>query len=154
MSEHDEGRRHIIFTLIIGIALLIRWLNIVERIWTVDLAVLITLIGGYKFFYATVYELISERRIAVDAAVTVAALAALYVGEYFAAAEVIFIMLIGEALEHYAVGQTRRALHDLARAIPHIAHVLRNGDTVDVPVSELQVGDVVVVKPGERIPVD
>jgi len=148
------GVRHIAFTAVVGIALLLRWLNIVQSLFGIDFAAIIAVIGGYKFFYETIYELLFERRIATDAAVAVASAAALYVGEYFAAAEVILIMLIGEALEHYAVGQTRAALKELARAVPSIAHLVRDGEVVDVPVSDIKVGDVVLVKPAERIPID
>lgn len=154
ITLHDEGRRHIAFTAIIGIALLLRWLNIIPSIFGIDFAAIITVVGGYKFFHNTIYKLAFERKVAVDAAVAVAAAAALYVGEYFAAAEVILIMLIGEALEHYAIGRTRAALSELASAIPTVAHLLKDGETVDVPVEAISCGDTVLVKPGERIPVD
>lgn len=150
----DVGIRHIAFTAVIGIALLLRWLNIIQSLFGVDFAAIIAVVGGYKFFYDTIYELLFERRIATDAAVAVASAAALYVGEYFAAAEVILIMLIGEALEHHAVGQTRAALSKLASAIPSIAHLVKDGEVIDVPVSDVRVGDIVLVKPAERIPID
>jgi Cu+-exporting ATPase len=154
LALHDEGKRHLAFTAVIGVALLLRWLNIIQSVFGVDFALIVAIIGGYKFFYGTIYELIFERKIAVDALVAVAAGAALYASEYFAAAEVILIMLIGEALEHYAVGQTRAALSELASAIPDVAHLVKDGEVFDVPVERLSVGDIVLIKPGERIPVD
>ncbi|MFA4016636.1 MAG: hypothetical protein RUDDFDWM_001746 [Candidatus Fervidibacterota bacterium] len=154
LALHGEGKRHLAFTVVIGVALLLRWLNIIQSVFGIDFAFFITIVGGYKFFYGTIYELVFERKIAVDALVAVAAAAALYAGEYFAAAEVILIMLIGEGLEHYAVGQTRAALSELASAIPDIAHLVKDGEVYDVPVEKISVGDIVLIKPGERIPVD
>ena len=79
----------------------------VKRVGGFDLAVLLALFGGYPIFWSSLRELL-RRRISADLAVALAALAALYMGEYVAAAEVVIIMLLGEALEELAVGSFRR----------------------------------------------
>jgi Cd2+/Zn2+-exporting ATPase len=57
-------------------------------------------------------------------------------------------------LESYALDKTRRSIRALLNLAPHTAKVRRNGAEVTLPVAELLVGDLVVARPGERIPVD
>jgi Cu+-exporting ATPase len=74
---------------------------------------------------------------------------------YFeAAALVVTLILLGRMLEARARGRTGDAIRRLVGLQPDTAHALRNGIPVDVPVGELAVGDLVVIRPGERIPVD
>ena len=75
-------------------------------------------------------------------------------GEYLAAAEAMFIMLVGEGLEAYAAGRTEAAIHKFVEQLPHRARVLRDGEEVDVPVQDLVPGDTIVVRAGERISAD
>jgi len=64
------------------------------------------------------------------------------------------IMLLGHWLEMRSVLGASRALEELVKIMPSEAHLLKNGETVDVRVDELKVGDTVLVKPGEKVPVD
>lgn len=73
---------------------------------------------------------------------------------YESSAVVITLVLLGRLLEARAKGRTSEAIRKLMGLAPRIAHVVRGGKEVDVPTDEVRVGDVVVVKPGERIPVD
>jgi Cd2+/Zn2+-exporting ATPase len=73
---------------------------------------------------------------------------------YQEAATVIFIMLLGEFLEHLTVGKTRKAIASLIQLSPKTAWVRREGKEVQVPIEEVKSREVVIVKPGERIPVD
>ncbi|MER3441075.1 MAG: hypothetical protein C4296_06860 [Gemmataceae bacterium] len=66
----------------------------------------------------------------------------------------VFIGLVGECLEAITFDRTRRALRRLAEICPSMALLLRNGQEVKVPVSELRAGERVLVRPGKRIPVD
>src|SRR5256885_1073676 len=83
-----------------------------------------------------------------------AAIAASSVGEFVAAGEVAFIMLLGEQLENYTIRRARRSLGNLLSLVPPTARVRRDGKEEQVAASELQVGDIIVVRAGERIPVD
>ena len=69
-------------------------------------------------------------------------------GQPPAAAEVIFIRLIGEALEGFAVSRTRKAVREIASLVPQKARVRREGEEVEIPVEHVVPGDV-VVRPGE-----
>ncbi|MGE5586309.1 MAG: heavy metal translocating P-type ATPase [Bacillota bacterium] len=73
---------------------------------------------------------------------------------YESSAVVITLVLLGRFLEARAKGRTSEAIRKLMGLAPRAAHVVRGGKEVDVPTDEVRVGDVVVVKPGERIPVD
>ncbi len=69
-------------------------------------------------------------------------------------ATLIDVMLLGHWIEAKSVLGASRALEELVKVMPTTAHLAKNGDTVDVPVTELKPGDVVLVKPGEKIPAD
>ncbi|MCC4769755.1 copper-translocating P-type ATPase [Methanosarcina sp. DH2] len=64
------------------------------------------------------------------------------------------IMLLGHWLEMRSVMGASRALEELVKIMPSVAHLRKNGETVDVPVDQLKIGDRVLVKPGEKVPVD
>lgn len=77
------------------------------------------------------------------------------VNVYFEAAAVIVVLiLLGRFLEARAKGRTSEAIRRLVRLQAKVAHVVRNGQTEDIPISEVILGDIVSVRPGERIPVD
>jgi Cu+-exporting ATPase len=73
---------------------------------------------------------------------------------YEATAVVITLVMLGQALEARAKGKTSRALRRLLDLRPRSATVVRGGEETEIPAQEVQVGDLVVVRPGERIPVD
>ncbi len=111
------------------------------------------LMGGVPRFIAGFKDAL-RGRITVNVFVTVALATTVAVGEFRPAAVIIFIMAVVGALESYTLDKTRRAIRDLLRLAPVLATVRRDGVEVPVPAAELQVGDIVVVRPGERIPVD
>ncbi len=95
-----------------------------------------------------------NREFNINFLMTVAALGALFLGEYLEAATVIFLFAIGEALEGYTADRARDSLRSLIALKPPTAHRIVGDQTEVVPVEELQVGDFVRVLPGERIPMD
>lgn len=90
----------------------------------------------------------------IDVLAVTAIIATVLVGEYWASLIIVLMFTGGEALEEYAAGRAKRELTALLTRSPQIAHVERDGASVDVAVGELNIGDVVVVKPGELVPVD
>jgi Cu+-exporting ATPase len=67
---------------------------------------------------------------------------------------ILTLILLGNLLEHMAKGRASEAVRKLMDLQPTIAHVLRDGAEIDVPVESIEVGDLLLVRPGERIPVD
>jgi len=117
------------------------------------LAVVAIIFGGFQRFIAGFKDAF-QRKITVNVFVVVALLATMAIGEFRPAAVIVFIMAAAGALESYTLDKTRRSIRDLLDFAPATATVRRQGQEVIVPVAELQVGDIVVVKPGARIPVD
>ncbi len=117
------------------------------------LALIATLFGGFQRFIAGFKDLFS-RRITVNVFVVVALIATLAIGEFRPAAIIVFIMAVAGALETYTMDKTRRSIRDLLDFTPKTATVRRDGQEVTVAVADLQAGDRVVVRPGERIAVD
>ena len=73
---------------------------------------------------------------------------------YEAAAVIVTLILLGRFLEARAKGRTSEAIKRLVGLQAKSARVLRNGETIDVPLQDVQTGDVIVVRPGEKVPVD
>ena len=117
------------------------------------LAVAAVFLGGTPRFISG-FKDISRGRITVNVFVTVALAATIAIGEFRPAAIIILIMSVVGALESYTLEKTRRSISDLLNLAPQNATVRRNGEEITVAVAELQIGDRVVVRPGERIPVD
>ncbi len=90
----------------------------------------------------------------IDFLMVVAALGAAAIGEYAEGAMLLVLFSLGHGLEHYAMGQARKAIRGLGRLTPKVAWVKRGEQFVEVPVAEVAVGDRVRVRPTERLPVD
>jgi len=94
------------------------------------------------------------RHLSIELLVTVAAVGALVIGEVWEAAAVTFLFMFGAWLEMRTMGQTRGALKALLSAAPATAVVLRDGEAVEIAAQAVQPGETVLVKAGQRIPVD
>ncbi|MGI8988272.1 MAG: FtsH protease activity modulator HflK [Bryobacteraceae bacterium] len=152
-EERQERIRYYGFAAFVGILLLLNWLGIFKTIFGIDTAVIITLLAGYKTFYNSISALL-EKRISADVALCVAVIAALAVGEYLAAAEAMFIILVGEGLESYAAGRTATAIRRFVEQLPRRARVLRDGREEEIDAASLIPGDLIAVRAGERIAAD
>ncbi|NOX90029.1 MAG: cadmium-translocating P-type ATPase [Calditrichaeota bacterium] len=93
-------------------------------------------------------------RFDIDFLMVVAAAGAALLGNWAEGALLLFLFSLGHSLEHYAMDRARNAIRALGQLTPKTARVRREGRETEMPVEELQKGDVVVVRPGERIPVD
>ncbi|MBM4074615.1 MAG: hypothetical protein FJ267_03115, partial [Planctomycetes bacterium] len=116
-------------------------------------ALLAAILGGARIFYHALDGLLSGK-IGADLALTIACLSAIILGEHQAAGLVVLISLIGESLEGYTMDRARWAVRETYSLQPTIAHLTRDGRERDISISELGPGDFVVIRPGERVPVD
>ena len=151
--DRRERIKYVGFTAVVGVLLLLNLFGIFDSVLGVDTAIILALLAGYKTFYRAIAELL-ERKISADLAIVIAATAALAIGENLAAAEAMFIMLLGEGLEAWAAGRTERAIHRFVDQLPHHARVIRDGEEVEVDVEDLVPDDVIAVRAGERISAD
>lgn len=151
------GRAEMIFSLVCGALLLAGWLlgRTQGESATVPLAlfVLAYLAGGF-FTVREAFENLRARQLKIDSLMIVAAAGAAALGQWAEGALLLFLFSIGHALENYAMGRARRAIEALAELRPEVALVRRGNEMVEVAVGTLIIGDVVVVKPDERVAVD
>ena len=148
---------------ICGILLLLGWL-VLHLNW-IGLALLILsaayVIGGYESTKKGLTTLWQEKELDVDLLMIVAALGAASLGlwrrEYHLiidGAILILIFAVSGALESFAMQRTERNIQSLMAVTPDTARVIHNGRESQIAIAKLQVGDVVLVKPGEMIPTD
>jgi Cd2+/Zn2+-exporting ATPase/Cu+-exporting ATPase len=126
------------------------WRLFMDRDW---LAFAGTVIGGFPI-YQEAWENLRKRRMTMELSMTIALLSALAIGQFFTAIVIAFFVLFAELLEGYTVGGGRRAIEKLINALPRHVTVRRNGQESELPADELSTGEVIVIRPGERIPVD
>ena len=117
------------------------------------LGVLCTLVGGFPIFHEA-YENIVQRRMTMELSMAIAIVAALAIRELFTALVITLFVLVAEILEGLTVGRGRTAIRRLVGLLPTTATVRRNESWKDVETQEITPGDVVLVKPGARVPVD
>ena len=110
-------------------------------------------VAGWRIVRSAVRALM-VRDIGIDALVTVAAVGAILIGNYWEAAAVTFLFAVGNALESATLNKTRSALQELIAVAPDVAVVLRDGEQVTVDAAEVATGETVIVKNGAKVPVD
>jgi Zn2+/Cd2+-exporting ATPase len=115
---------------------------------------LFMLITVYPIARSGINTLRINREFNINLLMTIAAVGAVVIGEYLESATVIFLFAIGEALEGYTTERARRSLRSLLALAPPRAIRLHDGGEELVAVEALQIGDRMLVKPGERIPMD
>ena len=111
------------------------------------------LVGGSTFVPSTLRRL-GERHIGVGTLMTIAAVGAVLLGEVGEAAMLAFLYSISEGLEEYSLARTRRGLRALLSLVPEQATVRRAGAEIVLSPAGLRVGDLLLVKPGERVATD
>lgn len=142
---------------IVGVLIVASWAlahwKIGPALVNAGLALFATLFGGWQRFLGG-FQDIYRRKITVNVFVAVALIATLGVGEFRPAAIIIFIMAVVGALESYTLDKNRQSIRNLLDLAPQTATVRRGAEEATVPIGEVEVGTVVIVKPGERVPVD
>ncbi len=150
-------RRSFIYLILSGVTLglswIFTWIGFGPLHFPTALAIASLVLGGYPVLKSAVRTLLIPD-LNVDTLVSIAAISATAVGAYREAATVIFIMLLGEFLEGVTVGKTRKAIASLVQLSPKTAWVRRENNEVQVPIEDVKPKEVVIVRPGERIPVD
>ena len=112
------------------------------------------LIGGYYFGREAIEELIFEREVGIELLMSIAAVAATVMGEAGEGAMLVFLYSISEAAEGYTEEKTRSAIRALMDLTPKKALVRREDRELEIPVEEVVVGDIFIVKPGQSLATD
>ena len=154
MREYIRGTVLFILTVVFTVA---SWLILRTGIaYASESSIVLALIAiacGYRL-YAKALRLLYHKRITVQLFVVIAIAASIAAGYYIPAATVVLIILAGTTLEDYILYRTRGAIEKLVNMSPKTALVRRDREEVEVSVEDLVLGETVLVKPGERIPID
>lgn len=162
--HHDDGHGHdhdhslewvdLVRIGLVAVACLASWFGLWRYFAAFDVIALVaTIAGGYPIFKEAIFNIVA-RRMTMELSMTIALIAACAIGEFFTALVIVLFVLIAEVLEGLTVGRGRRAIKDLLDLLPHRAVVRRGGEAEEVQASQIEIGDVVLVKPGSRVPVD
>jgi Cd2+/Zn2+-exporting ATPase len=111
-------------------------------------------VGGWPVFMLAVGNILRDFDLTAGVMVSVAMIAALIVGEYGAMALVAFMMVIGEALEDFTREKADQALKELNELVPAMVTLRTDGVDIEVPIAQVRKGDIALVRPGGRVPVD
>ncbi|MDI3340628.1 MAG: cation-translocating P-type ATPase [Sphaerobacter sp.] len=115
---------------------------------------LAVLVAGLPIARRAVATVRATHRLDINALMTIAVIGAMLIGEWLEAATVVVLFSLGEALEGFTMDRARRSIRSLMRLTPTEAVVRRGAEERRVPVADIVPGEVVVVRPGERLPVD
>lgn len=162
--QHEHGgifgdRTELIFAGLAGTLLLMGWLLATFADTPRSAEVVVYSLAFFFGAFFTVQEAfasVRQGRFEIDFLMLVSAAGAAALGEVAEGALLLFLFSVGHALEGYAMGRARRAIEALAELAPKTALVRRGGtgDTVEVPVGDLRIGDIVVVRPNMRLAAD
>jgi Zn2+/Cd2+-exporting ATPase len=152
-----QENRELIFSLSSGLLLLIGWLGGLflgfPTLLSIGFYVAAYLFGGWDISRHA-WHALREKHFDTDGLMVVAAIGAAFLGEFAEGALLLFLFSLGHSLEERALDRARSAVRALADLAPKIALVRRDGIEQELPVESLQVDDLVIVRPGVRIPVD
>ena len=148
------------FGAILGVVVLAvvlgEWFGLLDRVsafiaWPIWLAAVLA--GSFPVFTA-VLRAAFRGKVTSHTLMTTGLIAAIAIGQWPAAVLVVFFMRLAGWVEHFTAARARRSVQELSTLAPESARVERDGAEIEIPVAEVRVGETVVVRPGEKIPVD
>jgi Cd2+/Zn2+-exporting ATPase len=119
-----------------------------------DLLMLAAAVVAGRDIVVKAVRALAARTVGIDLLVSVAAIGAVIIGNFWEATAVTFLFAIGHALEAATLNRTRSALAELVAVAPDTAVVLRDGEQREVPAAQVRMGEIVLVKNGAKVPVD
>ncbi|MDA4118363.1 MAG: cation-translocating P-type ATPase [Thaumarchaeota archaeon] len=153
-AEVGNTRTDVVRLAVMGVAAFSSWLGIWRIFAPLDvIAIAATLLGGYGVYRETV-ESLRRGRVNMEVSMAVAIFASLLLGQFTVSVVITFFVLLSEYIETYAVDKGRQTIFLLEKSAPKKALVRREGVEVEVDVTALAPADVVIVRDGERVPVD
>jgi len=142
--------------IISGILIILAWLsnflNYNPLIFKTAM-VIAAVIAGYQVAISA-YNTLKMKVISINLLVTIAAVGAVIIGEYWEAAAVTFLFAFGSYLESRTTAKARNAIRNLMDLAPNLATVIRDGKEKEIAAEEVEIEEEVIVRPGEKIPVD
>lgn len=135
-----------------GLGLALQWMGIDGVI--PDLAFLIAILSGGWLIFPKALRSLRTFTMDMNVLMTVAVIGAVAIGEHAEGAAVVFLFSLSELLESWSVGRARKAIQSLMQLAPDTALIRRDGGWVEVPASQIQPGEIILVKPGQKSALD
>ncbi len=124
--------------------------------WWIRLAVFLAayLTAGWDILWKAIRNIAHGQVFDENFLMAIASIGAMIIGEYSEGVAVMIFYQVGELFQSVAVGKSRRSISDMMDINPEFANVERDGEVVEVEPDEVQIGELIVIKPGERVPLD
>jgi len=156
-ENHNEEDKRIILIVLSAILLslglifefTLKWKQPAELLFVAT-----AIISGYSIAREGFSSLIFRKKLSIDFLIMIAAVGSFFIGHGEEGAAVIFLFYVAEFLEGYAANRARKSIASLMELAPEVATVKRDGEEVKVPVGEVNINEEIVVRPGEKIPLD
>lgn len=158
-DDEENEFKSMLTRLIVGAAVYVAAIittKLVEMPWYAELTAFLIpyVILGYDVVVHALKNIFRGRVFDEQFLMSLSSIAAFFIGEYPEAVAVMLFYQIGEFLQDMAVDHSRKNIASLMDIRPDSANIMKNGEIVSVPAESIHVGDVIVVKPGERLPLD
>lgn len=146
----------IVFALVLVLVVFGEWLGLLDSITEIvptPIGWVLVAVGGFPIF-RNVIRAALRRQIIAHTLMTLGVIAALVVGEWTTAAVIVILMRVGDFAESFTAGRARKVVKELTALAPQMARIEQDGNELEIPASTVQIGQIVIVRPGEKIPVD
>jgi len=125
-----------------------------QTVFATFLFVATAILTGYHIAREGLETLFFQRHLSIDFLITLASIGSFAIGHSEEGAAVVFLFYVAEWLEDHASDRARQSISSLIRLAPEIARVKKNGEAQEMHVHDIEIGDVILIRPGERIPLD
>lgn len=150
----NKKQKRILVRLIIAAVVFIISLFCPEGYLRFGLSLVAYAVAGYDVVVEAIKNIGHGQFLDENFLMTLATFGAIYIGEVSEGVSVMVLYQIGELFQSYAVNKSRGSINDLMEMMPEYANVMRNGELEVVDPDEVEVGEIVIVKPGEKVPLD
>ena len=151
---YPQMRNALIAGALIGLSYLLSRFGLIPEYLTTILYIIAGIIGGFYWAKEGIEELIHCKEVGIELLMLAAAIGAGVLGLWEEAALLVFIYGAAEGLEGYTFAKTRASIRKLLDLAPKEARILKDGKEATIPATQLQVGDIFIVRPGESLPTD
>lgn len=148
-----ENRSQLIAAVLIVLAFVSQWCLGEPRFLTASLFIAAIIIGGYALFIEGIKDLI-KLDFSMATLMTIAIIGAALIGDFAEGAIVVILFAISEMLERYAADRARQSISSLVKVAPKVATIRRNDLEQTIAVQDIQINDVMLIKPGQKIAMD
>jgi len=152
MPKISKKHRVILATLLVVTAFILKEISGYAPM-TIAFMLATTAVAGLPIF-KNAFAALKYRIVGIDALVTIAVTGALFIGEYWEAAAVTYLFMLGDYLESRTIEKTRSSIKALLDLAPDMARVIRDGKEIQVDPEDVLEGETIIVKPGEKVSVD